>query len=172
MWEWEEAEQPPEDPREQIIALAERLARKKGFAPSWISYPKWAGATPELRPMLEKADAFKTWAKAILEKNPPPPAWLAEEDPEFRDPELNKPSPNPNNLPAAERRRLAHTRFACRIALETPLPSSKPLPRPKRPPTRDEIIDLAMRLDSPHMSERHFPRFIYSYPKWASSKLL
>ncbi len=153
--------------REEVLALAERLARREGFSPSWLTYPKWAGAAPELRPYLEKADKFKAWAQAILKKAIPPPPWLAEEDPKFRDPERNKPAKNPNNLPAAQRRWMARNRFACRIALETPIPGLKALPRPKSPPSREEIIDLAMRLDGDSFP-RHFPEFLYRYPGWAS----
>ncbi len=152
--------------QEEIIALAERLAKHEGFAPSWITYPRWAGSAVDFAPILKKADKFKEWAKAILTKTLPPPPWLAEEDPAFRDPDLNKPSTNPNKLPNAKRRALEHKRFACRIALQTPLPSQNALPKPKRPPTEEEIIDLAIRLDG-KMLQRHFPKFFYQYPKWA-----
>ncbi len=151
---------------ESILDLAERLARHEDFDPAWLTYPKWAGsAVCEFAYQVEQADKFKTWAKSILEKTLPPPHWLAEEYPAFRDPELNKPSPNPNNLTNSQRRRIEHTRFACRLELETPLPSLNPIPKPKRPPTREEIIDLALRLDSKTI--RHFPKYLYYYPAWA-----
>ncbi len=41
MWEWEEPEQQQEDPRERIIALAERFARKEGFASAWTNYNRY-----------------------------------------------------------------------------------------------------------------------------------
>ncbi len=152
--------------REEILILAERLAKREGFDPFWITYPHWAGGADQYEPILKKADAFKTWANAILAKTLPPPPWLAEEDPKFRDPELNKPSANPNALPNARRRAIEHKRFACRMELQTPLPSLNALPKPKRPPSEEEIIDLAMRLDG-KMRQRHFPKFFYHYPQWA-----
>jgi hypothetical protein len=158
-------EETREQTRERIIALAERLARRERFDPSWITYPRWAGSAPDLVPILEKADKFKKWAKAILEGELPPPPWLAEEDPAFRDPELNKPPENPNHLSAAARRRIKHRRFACRIELVTPLPGMNALPRPKQRPGKEAIIDLARRLDD---SPMRLPLFFYHYPKWAS----
>jgi hypothetical protein len=88
----------------------------------------------------------------------------AEEDPAFRDPELNKPSNNPNNLSNAARRRMERKRFACRIKLVAPLPGLKPIPKPKQRPGKEEIIDLAKRLDG---GPGHFPDFFYRYPEWA-----
>jgi hypothetical protein len=131
----------------EILKLATRLASKELI-------------TLRLLPRRKFWD-FCAWANAILIKLVPPPAWLAEIDPGFRDPEIQKPFKNPNRLSVAECRKIRHSRFSCKIRLTTPLPCYGRLPKPDKPPTRERIESFAVSLDRDELKKE-----LMYFPQW------
>ncbi len=143
---------------EAIASIAATLARHDKFSQHWLDHPTWAGVTPDIQPLLDKAAKYKEWARDIFHKRIPPPAWLAKQDPALQNKTRNttKPSrikrPKPRIAWAGWRR-----------------PPKKPEPVPRKccagpVPTREEIEDLAILLQT----VRTYPDAIFRYPLWAS----
>ncbi len=143
---------------EAIATIAATLARHDNFSQYWLDHPCWAGVTPDIQPMLDKAAKYKQWARDIFRKRIPPPAWLAKQDPAFQNDNLNTVKPSRIKRPKP-----------CIAWKPWRRPPRKPEPAPRKccagpTPTHEEIEELAIQLQT----VRVYQDSLFRYPLWAS----